>query len=62
VLKWYEKNGEGRGRVRIGEILTEPGMIESLTAHLNGILGDNAIRKLSPPRPIHINEFEKGDI
>jgi dissimilatory sulfite reductase (desulfoviridin) alpha/beta subunit len=62
VLKWYEKNGEGRGRVRIGEILTEPGKIESLTAHLNGILGDNAIRKLSPPRPIHINEFEKGVI
>lgn len=60
VLKWYEKNGEGRGRVRIGEILTEPGKIESLTAHLNGILGDNAIKKPSPPRPIHINEFEKG--
>ncbi|MEK7845623.1 MAG: 4Fe-4S binding protein, partial [Nitrospinota bacterium] len=60
VLKWYEKNGEGRGRVRIGEILTEPGKIESLTAHLNGILGDNAIKKPNPPRPIHINEFEKG--
>lgn len=60
VLKWYEKNGEGRGRVRIGEILTEPGKIESLTAHLNGILGDNAIKKPSPPRPIHINKFEKG--
>ncbi|MEK6591089.1 MAG: 4Fe-4S dicluster domain-containing protein [Nitrospinota bacterium] len=58
VLEWYKENGEGRGRIRIGEILKEAGKMESLVKRLEGILGDKVIKNPSLPQPIPINKFD----
>ena len=57
VLEWYNKNGEGKGRIRIGQLLMEPGKMEALTRHLAPVLGDNALKNPRPPEPVHINRF-----
>lgn len=57
VLEWYNKNGEGKGRTRIGQLLIEPGKMEDLTRYLAPVLGENALKNPRPPEPIYINRF-----
>lgn len=58
VLEWYKKNGEGKGRVRIGEILMEPGKLESLVKELEKAIGGKVIKSAKPPHPVHINQYD----
>lgn len=57
VLQWYNKNGEGSGRVRLGTLLMEPGKMEDLCGFLEDLLGENSVKNPTPPEPIHINKF-----
>ncbi len=58
VLEWYKKNGEGKGRVRIGEILMVAGKLESLVKELEKAIGRKVIKSVKPPHPIHINQYD----
>lgn len=58
VLEWYKKNGEGKGRVRIGEILMEPGKLENLVKELEKAIGGKVIKSAKPPHPVHINQYD----
>jgi len=49
VLAWYEENGQGAGRKRIGQLLLDPPTWQRFLAHLRPALGECAIE--NPPQP-----------
>ena len=55
VLQWYERNGAGKGRVRIGALLTDEATWQEFLEHMKPVLGSHAIPGLPPPRPIEIH-------
>ncbi|MBM4319563.1 MAG: hypothetical protein FJ125_06305, partial [Deltaproteobacteria bacterium] len=57
VLDWYGQHGKGKGRTRIGELLKEPGAIQSLLASLEPVVGDHLVRDAAPPEPIVIHHY-----
>ncbi len=55
TLQWYERNGEGRGRVRIGALLTDEVAWREFLQYMSPVLGGYAIRDLPPPQPHEIH-------
>ena len=55
VLEWYEKNGKGRGRIRICTILQEKGKWSNFIVHLRPVLGEYAVSNPRPPEPNEIH-------
>jgi len=49
IIKWYEKNGKGRGRIRIGVILQIPEMWNMFIEMLRDEFGDKIIENPKPP-------------
>jgi dissimilatory sulfite reductase (desulfoviridin) alpha/beta subunit len=54
TIEWYRKNGEGKGRTRIGTILREEGKMEDYLAHLRKALGDKVETKARKPEEIRL--------
>lgn len=54
TIEWYRKNGEGKGRTRIGTILREEGKMEDYLAHLRKALGDKVEKKARKPEEIRL--------
>ena len=52
TIEWYRKNGEGKGRTRIGTILREEGKMEDYLEHLRKALGAKVVKSAKPPRDI----------
>ncbi|MCK5557539.1 MAG: 4Fe-4S binding protein [Candidatus Hydrogenedentes bacterium] len=50
VLGWYEKNGEGKGRTRIGALLMDEGVWTKFLENIRPVLGEWAIENPPPPR------------
>ncbi|MBM3497126.1 MAG: 4Fe-4S dicluster domain-containing protein [Armatimonadetes bacterium] len=50
VLAWYQQAAEGRGRIRIGELLREPAAWEAFLAILKPVLGASALAAPPPPQ------------
>jgi dissimilatory sulfite reductase (desulfoviridin) alpha/beta subunit len=55
VLAWYRRAGEGRGRIRLGDLLLESGAWGRFVADLEPVLGEWAVRDPPPPRPAEIH-------
>lgn len=55
VLAWYEKNGAGKGRTRIGTLLLDREVWRGFLAELRPVLGEWAIEDPPPPRPNEIH-------
>lgn len=55
VLAWYEENGRGAGRTRIGTLLLNPATWRAFLAHIRPVLGDAAIPDPPPPRKNEIH-------
>ncbi len=52
TIEWYRKNGEGKGRTRIGVILREEGKMEDYLEHLRKVLGAKVEKTSRPPEDI----------
>ena len=50
VLAWYRKAAEGKGRVRIGTLLTAPAAWRRFLRDLAPVLGEWAVRSARPPQ------------
>lgn len=60
ITDWYAKHGEGRGRTRIGDLLKEPGSMDSLLDAVAPVVGDKLVRSGKVPEPIVIHDFPAG--
>ncbi len=56
TVEWYNKNGQGKGRVRIGSLLREEGMMQSYMEHMKDVFKDKAVKDPKPPVEINIQE------
>jgi len=56
VIEWYNREGGAKGRIRIGQLLLEPGMMSSLMDYLAEVLGDKAITNPPPPLMVEIHD------
>jgi len=57
VVDWYRVHGQGRGRTRIGELLRDPGAMQSLLGDLDPVAGRYLVRDSRPPEPVDIHRF-----
>ena len=57
VLTWYQRTAEGKGRIRIGELLRDETFWRDFLGAIGPILGDDAVANPPPPRrnEIHIS-------
>ena len=55
TIKWYRKNGDGKGRTRIGTILRERGKMKDYLEHLRKALGAKVVKSSKPPQDIPLN-------
>lgn len=53
TVEWYNKHAQGKGRIRIGALLQEEGMMESYMEYMKDLFKDNTVKK--PKLPIEIN-------
>lgn len=51
ILKWYVKNAEGLGRIRIGDVLRQKG-VDSLLDHLRPKFPVHVVRTTIPPQSV----------
>lgn len=56
TVEWYNIYGQGKGRVRLGEILREPGMMQNYMEHMKDVFKDKAVKAPKPPVEIDIQE------
>ncbi len=61
VLDWYRDHGKGKGRIRIGELLKEPGAMQTLLAALAPVVGDHLVRDGGAPEPIVIHRYPEAE-
>lgn len=54
TLEWYNKAGEGKGRVRIGEILRSGNNMEGYIEFMRDVFGSSIEREPRKPKPIKI--------
>jgi dissimilatory sulfite reductase (desulfoviridin) alpha/beta subunit len=55
ILAWYEKQGQGRGRIRIGALLLDETLWKDFLAHVKPVLGPYAVEAPAPPRTNEIH-------
>jgi dissimilatory sulfite reductase (desulfoviridin) alpha/beta subunit len=55
VIAWYDHNGRGKGRTRIGELLQDQKTWKNFLASLKPLLGRYALPDPPPPRPNEIH-------
>jgi dissimilatory sulfite reductase (desulfoviridin) alpha/beta subunit len=57
VLQWYQNNGAGKGRTRIGTLLLDPAVWRDFLASGRPALGEWALEAPPPPRrnEIHLD-------
>ncbi len=53
VLDWYREKAEGKGRIRLGEIILQEGA-NALLAHLAGKFPEYVVKKGAPPQSVAI--------
>ena len=56
TVEWYNKHGQGKGRIRIGTLLREEGMMQSYMAYMKDVFKDKAVKDPKPPLEINIQE------
>lgn len=54
TIEWYRKNGEGKGRTRIGTILQEEGKMEDYLEFLREALGEKIEKTVKKPENIRL--------
>lgn len=59
VLEWYKEKAEGKGRVRIGDIILQKGP-ESLLEHLRRDFPESVVEKTIPPQVIDTQSGTRG--
>jgi len=60
TIKWYREKGKGKGRIRIGNILQEDGMMESFMEMLKDTIGEESLEK-NPVIPTPLITNPKGE-
>ncbi|MBI3794963.1 MAG: 4Fe-4S binding protein [Nitrospinae bacterium] len=56
TIKWYQKAGEGKGRIRIGEILRQEGQMGSLMEALKTAVGpEKLVKNPEPPTETYVS-------
>ncbi|MFW6107156.1 MAG: 4Fe-4S dicluster domain-containing protein [bacterium] len=60
VLAWYERNGRGKGRTRIGTLLMDEAVWREFLAHLRSVLGEWAVADPPAPRRNEIHTSSPG--
>lgn len=55
ILAWYEENGKGKGRIRIGALLQYDDMWKSFLKEIKPVLGEWALENPMQPRPNEIH-------
>jgi anaerobic sulfite reductase subunit C len=58
VLGWYETKGEGKGRVRLGQLLLDPRVWKRFLSDIASALGGWVVTSSPPPQP---NEIHFGN-
>jgi len=58
VLDWYETHGEGKGRVRLGQLLLDPRVWKRFLSDIAPALGGWAVTPTPSPQP---NEIHFGN-
>ncbi len=59
VLAWYKEKAEGKGRIRIGELMREVGT-DGLQRRLKAKFPEFTIDKITPPTPVN-TEIGEGN-
>lgn len=58
VLQWYKKNGEGRGRTRIGALLQDKDLWKSFKSTIKKTLGEYFYENCQPPTNNEIHFYQ----